>query len=640
MLAAASYAEDTGAACTISAAPLPDDASGGYRYAMTMACDHAASELHLILIAQPTNISDYWGDADDSPHCSQTGTTCNAEGRLSCLRPGTYQVYAAGWGLFIDTQDPTLRHYHSFDEVLVGGLSVSGIAQLSIDFQAAPGQPDKVQAVVTYTLPQQYYYHWLHAFEFSGNQFFQDVDSPLLPLTGKWTIPVALTPGRTLAVRPGQFCGDDLAPRGTSANLRVTVPQVQSSDYTAVAQILDGSPAESKSGVQPGTPFYAQVPLGLELRLGIQKKGTYIPAKFDLTPATLTGLATPTLYPTNAVLEYGRTVHEPQKTFRGVHLGTQTLTVTPDDSTIRPFILTLGVFDPGALGNTEVQYDPQFVQWGNKRGIPPHVLKGLIRQEGPFEPFEYRYEPLSGTTGDRLIQKKLTELPYASYLLATSTNLPKGALLLDFNAGNAAYTVSDDVSPRGRFFLERTSGPDTVITPHDVCPNACVSARQIFEANDSTHYKQNWSAPAYVGNTDWWDAKHLAMLEFTAQTPTAASFGLMQTMYVRAIELGWETTDGRQNPSLLFDTPANAAIGGGSLAIGTLEFYSAYRACNPPDLSTDPDFTGSAAYQSQIVDALNYYNHGHASRNLSYGDNAWAFSQRYLPSHPLSKIFP
>ncbi|HEV2720687.1 MAG TPA: hypothetical protein VG323_11760, partial [Thermoanaerobaculia bacterium] len=84
----------------------------------------------------------------------------------------------------------------------------------------------------------------------------------------------------------------------------------------------------------------------------------------------------------------------------------------------------------------------------------------------------------------------------------------------------------------------------------------------------------------------------------------------------------------------------NTAIGGGSLSIGTQEFYSAYRACNPPDLATDPDFANGVAYQSQIVDALNYYNHGHSARNPNYGDNAWAFSQQYLPSHPLSKIFP
>ena len=188
------------------------------------------------------------------------------------------------------------------------------------------------------------------------------------------------------------------------------------SDYTAVGQILDGSAAESKVGVKPGVPFYAQVPLGLELRLGIQKKGAYIPAKFVLAPATLAGVASPTLYPTNAVLEYGRNVHEAQKTFRGVHIGTQVLTVTPDDSGIPPFVVTLGVFDPGALGNADVQYDPQIVSWGNQRGIPPHLLKGLIKKEtGKFDPFTYRYEPLNKDTGDLGISVTLDELQDEPY---------------------------------------------------------------------------------------------------------------------------------------------------------------------------------------------------------------------------------
>ena len=61
-------------------------------------------------------------------------------------------------------------------------------------------------------------------------------------------------------------------------------------------------------------------------------------------------------------------------------------------------------------------------------------------------------------------------------------------------------------------------------------------------------------------------------------------------------------------------------IGGGSIAVGTLEFYKRYRACR--------------------IDALNYYNHGNKNTNLSYGTDAWANAQQFSPSHPLSKIFP
>ncbi len=41
-----------------------------------------------------------------------------------------------------------------------------------------------------------------------------------------------------------------------------------------------------------------------------------------------------------------------------------------------------------------------------------------------------------------------------------------------------------------------------------------------------------------------------------------------------------------------------------------------------------------------MIDALDWYNHGNAARNLTYGDDAWNYSQTFLPAHPLSKIFP
>jgi hypothetical protein len=323
------------------------------------------------------------------------------------------------------------------------------------------------------------------------------------------------------------------------------------SDYTAAAQILDGTAEESKP-ISPDTTTFAQVPLGLELQLGIKDgKGDYVPATYTLAPATLTGLEKTTLYPTNAVLEYNRTLSEKQKTFRGVHIGTQMLTITPDDTKLPKFTFKLGVFDPGALGNKDVQYDPVFVDWGNRRGIPPHILKGLIRQEGPFDPMSYRYEPLSPTTGDRYIKTVLRSQPYSSYILATSTGLGQGVLL-----------TTDDIAPRNTFSITRANGVAGPITAADVCPTGCVSARQIFEDNDGT---QNWSDPKFVGSTDWWDPTRLAMLEFTAQTPLAASYGLMQTMYVKAKELNWVTNDGRRNPALLFDTPANWKIAAGSI---------------------------------------------------------------------------
>jgi hypothetical protein len=115
----------------------------------------------------------------------------------------------------------------------------------------------------------------------------------------------------------------------------------------------------------------------------------------------------------------------------------------------------------------------------------------------------------------------------------------------------------------------------------------------------------------------------------------------MQTMFVKAVELKWISTAGARNPSLLFDTPENWAVGGGSVATGTLELYKSYRACRQGDYASDPDFADSVAYQSMITDALNWYNHGNdASMNPDYGNNAWRYSLSFLPEHSASKIFP
>src|SRR5947209_6136819 len=151
-------------------------------------------------------------------------------------------------------------------------------------------------------------------------------------------------------------------------------------DYTLTGQILDGTAQETKH-LASATTAYAQVPLGLELKLALLNNGAPSAAQYVLTPAILDNLVKPTLYPTNAVLEYDRDSVTSSKTFRAVHIGTQTLYITmgPKTTVVK---VTVGVFDPGALGdNGNVDYDPMIVTWGNRRGIPPHIRKGLILQE-------------------------------------------------------------------------------------------------------------------------------------------------------------------------------------------------------------------------------------------------------------------
>jgi hypothetical protein len=422
----------------------------------------------------------------------------------------------------------------------------------------------------------------------------------------------------------------NFAPVATDWFWGITSIWIPQNPIEVTGEILDGSAGETKKNVASDQTIYAQVPLGLELRLGVKRGGVYLPAKYELAPATLNGTATPTLYPTNVVLEYNRAQHEGQKTFRGVHLGTQKLTVTPDDTSVKPLTFTLGVFDPGSLGDSDIQYDSQIVNWGNRRGIPPHIVKGLIKKEtGRFDPNTYRYEPLNPETGDiglSVNDALLDDEPYVHYRMATADGDSRGDLQL-----------GDDVQPRHVLMVPRGPNKSLIeLRPTDVCPNACVSAQELVLANDDV---QHWTDHA---DFDIADPTDLARITFTAQTPLAASYGLMQTMYEVAAELKWSTFGGQKNPSLLFDTAANVAAGGGSLAVGTHEFYKRYRLCRSGDFATDPDFADSDAYKSMIIDALNYYNHGPNSKktNANYGDEAWALAEQYKPAHPLSKIFP
>jgi hypothetical protein len=104
-----------------------------------------------------------------------------------------------------------------------------------------------------------------------------------------------------------------------------------------------------------------------------------------------------------------------------------------------------------------------------------------------------------------------------------------------------------------------------------VFPLVNPSAWEIFRCNDKTFPgRMNWSAS--VGNvaTAMRRGQLLKNDPFTAQTAIAASYGLLQVMYGRAVEDGWTSADGSRNPSLLFDEPGAARRGEGSLVAGAV----------------------------------------------------------------------
>jgi hypothetical protein len=104
-----------------------------------------------------------------------------------------------------------------------------------------------------------------------------------------------------------------------------------------------------------------------------------------------------------------------------------------------------------------------------------------------------------------------------------------------------------------------------------------VSARDIYENNDRRY---NWGDAVCPQDEDEDEAREqcvsttlaarVARLNFTAQPSLAASYGLMQVMYVKALEVGWKGVDGKRNPSLLFDTEENLRKGSGSVEPGSM----------------------------------------------------------------------
>jgi hypothetical protein len=69
-------------------------------------------------------------------------------------------------------------------------------------------------------------------------------------------------------------------------------------------------------------------------------------------------------------------------------------------------------------------------------------------------------------------------------------------------------------------------------------------------------------------------------LSFNAQTTIASSYGLLQVMYQKAIEVNWNDANGplqpALNPALLMDTPDNLIQGDGSLNVGSVEVLKGY----------------------------------------------------------------
>ena len=166
-----------------------------------------------------------------------------------------------------------------------------------------------------------------------------------------------------------------------------------------------------------------------------------------------------------------------------------------------------------------------------------------------------------------------------------------------------------------------------------------VSAREIWEENDQTQNWTKWS----IYTVEQVEADQ-ELLNFTAQTPLAASYGLLQIMYVTAIRsMRWEGIGAAKNPSYLFDTTGNLAPGveGGSLELGSGYLKRMFLMANRGISQDNPDLADPKDLQDAFFYALNYYNtNKRKTLDYIYGKEVMERADLYTPVAETPEIFP
>lgn len=387
----------------------------------------------------------------------------------------------------------------------------------------------------------------------------------------------------------------------------------------------DPSSGETTEAKASGTKT-AHVPLGSPFVVQLVKResnGSLTPlqATYELlSPSLQPALTVRSLYPAFVVLPFD-TGATTTKRFQAVHLGSVNLRITPADTSLAAATLPIAVERPSSLGSTHLELDASVIDLAHSRGVPPQFLKGQMDHESDFIGTAYRYEPLSidldvmsvNGTNWRTLE------PYSHFRLLTSDGLAQGDRI-----------TAEDIDPRSRYSIVR-NGTRRRIAATDTL----VSAREIYDQNDAS---QRWSATSSRRRLRR-IAADPTLLDFTAQTPTAASYGMYQVLYTTAISSRWAGADGGQlNPHYLFDTLANLAVGGGSVQVAMIVLRDAFERANR-GASANPLYRIQDDLEVDFRHAFNIYNHGNpGDAPNNYGSGVINDSRAYHP-RPSSTIF-
>lgn len=428
--------------------------------------------------------------------------------------------------------------------------------------------------------------------------------------------------------------------------------EVEDNAQTDVSYRLDlglttdpGEKPTPSQTITPGTDINAQLALGTIFTVGISKRtpdpsggpatitsiaSTYTKSADQVAPAFETEV---NLFDESPLIQLvpNPTTAVEEMQYAAVHLGTVKFTLTPLAAGAPAAVtLNLTIVRPSALGGEHNDWDNAIIDAAHERGIPPQIIKGQIRQESPtFNQNEFRYEPCSSdfaevSRGATLIQTA----PYNLYAMDGILNAPGFADTVDLR--NRLY-ILDPTNPDGR--------------RHIVHTDAGVTARDIWDASDNWKgHGQKWSQQTCSALNDFYDAGYQfadfldALDQFTAQTPTASSYGVMQALYSTALAYQWSVDDptnpGKktQSPRYLRDSAEALQLPhGGSLFVGGHEDVQRYWDEHIPNIKT---FPSEDDFFESFKEPLRKYTGGGKSQQ-NYGINIidnWQFD--YLPVEP------
>ncbi|SRR6266481_240738 len=399
------------------------------------------------------------------------------------------------------------------------------------------------------------------------------------------------------------------------------------------ATLLTPSKSPETIGTDDPASAEAHLPLGSKFQIRLLQTnpdGTTsgVPvALFKLGAASFVNtLDSGSVFPNNVTLAYTQPANDTGQ-FQAVHLGSQPLTITPNDTSISPVQINIVIETPTALGSRHPEVDALVFPIADRKGILPQYVKGQMHQEsgGIFNPRAFRYEPLNGSVGDfgvisRHKDLRATGNPYTHYRFATQTDCRDNALA----TGDLLRT--EDVSPRSKYNI---CPPDQQCRPIDPA-DSFVTALAIITANPRQNWQKNPNFRLVTSAAARGDACNSI---WTAQTSLASSYGFFQVIYAKAIDLRWPGADGGlKNPSFLFDTPENLAIHGGSSELGTDIVEHAVVQLNSAE-SSNPNFNVESDLQDIFKVAWHKYN-----ADPAYPANVLMKTSLY-PPQPARSIF-